>query len=84
MGILEREATEEGESRGWDHANAVTAYGGVLRPEESEVEIPGKYLQVPTYYTAGFFEGIDQYEEENLEDDEFEDPRETEWQGLVD
>lgn len=83
MGSLEREATEAGRSRGWDHANAA-GFQEVLIPEECDIEIPGQYLLVPTYYTAGYFEGIEEYENENQDDDEFEDPREEVWQGLTD
>lgn len=83
MDTLEREATDAGKQRGWEHANFVDAYGGTMEPEESEIEVPSRYLQVPTYYTAGFSEGVQEYIEENREDDEYRDPREDEWNGLV-
>ena len=84
MGTLEREATEEGRLRGWDHANYAENCGGVLPAEDTEVPVPAEFLQVATYYTAGFMEGVGQYREDDREDDEFEDPREAEWQGLAD
>lgn len=83
MESLEQEATDAGISRGWDHANYVDSYGGTMTPEESEIEIPLQFMQVPTYYTAGYLQGVEEFESDHLEDDEFVDPREPEWQGLV-
>jgi hypothetical protein len=83
MGQLEQDATDAGIQRGWDHASYVEAYGGITRPEESEIEIPGQYMDVPTYYTAGYFEGIDQFENERMDDafPDLSDPREPAWNG---
>lgn len=83
MGPLEQEATDAGKQRGWEHANYVDAYGGTMEPEESDIPIPDQFAQVPTYYTAGYFEGVQNYIDESRENDEFVDPRELEWQGLV-
>lgn len=83
MGSLEQEATDAGKSRGWDHANYVDSYGGTMVPEENEIEIPEEFMQVPTYYTAGYFEGITEFVDDSRTDDEFVDPREPEWQGLI-
>lgn len=68
MGPLEQEATESGKQRGWEHANYVDAYGGTMEPEESEIEVPSQYLQVPTYYTAGYSEGVQEYINEQIQD----------------
>ena len=83
MGPLEKEATDAGRERGYDHANYVTAYGGNLEPEESEIEIPLQFLQVPTYYTASYLEGVQEYVNEQMDDafPDLTDWREDEWCG---
>lgn len=68
MGPLEQEATDAGKVRGWEHANCVDAYGGTMEPEEEEIEVPSQYLQVPTYYTTGFSEGVQEYIDEQMRD----------------
>lgn len=68
MDSLEKEAADAGKIRGWEHANYVDAYGGTMEPEESEIDIPSQYLQVPTYYVCAYFEGIDEYIGEQMRD----------------
>lgn len=79
MNEAEKVATELGRNRGWEHANYVGAYGGTMRPEENEIEIPYYAEGAETFYTSAYLEGIEEYLAEHAEDDEYEDPRENEW-----
>lgn len=82
MNEAEKVATELGRNRGWEHANYVDAYGGTMRPEENEIEIPYYAEGVETFYTSAYFEGIEEYLAEQAADDEYEDPRENQWCGI--
>lgn len=56
---LTQAATETGQSRGWDHANYVDAYGGDM---DQEPEVPARFGSVATYFTAGFAEGVERFQ----------------------
>ena len=82
MKEAEKVATELGRNRGWEHASYVDAYGGTMRPEENEIEIPYYAEGVETFYTSAYLEGIEDYLSEHETDDEYEDPRENQWCGI--
>ena len=82
MNEAEKVATELGRNRGWEHASYVDAYGGTMRPEENEIDIPYYAEGAESFYTSAYLEGIEDYLSEHAEDDEYEDPREHEWCGL--
>jgi hypothetical protein len=65
---LSDDAREDGHSTGYSHANYVTAYGGVLKTEET-IEVPECYAPVATHYTAAYLEGQDEYGDEQYEDE---------------
>ena len=58
---LEHEATVVGWSRGHAHANYVDAYGGDM---DEEPVVPQHYASVPTYFAAGWAEGVQDYRDE--------------------
>lgn len=74
MNEAEKVATELGRNRGWEHASYVDAYGGTMRPEENEIDIPYYAEGVETFYTAAFLEGIEEYLAEYAQDDEYVRP----------
>lgn len=84
MNEAEKVATELGRNRGWEHASYVDAYGGTMRPEENEIEIPYYAEGAETFYTSAYLEGIEEYLAEHAEDDEAPDPYEYEWVSLTD
>lgn len=63
---MERQAIEAGEIAGWNHANYVNAYGGDLG---EPISVPLTYIDYPTYYEAGFMDGIQEYENDHPDDE---------------
>jgi hypothetical protein len=64
---LEKDAHDTGWSRGWDHANYVTAYGGDM---DAEPEVPERFAAVATYYAAAYAEGVRNYQSEEADAEE--------------
>lgn len=63
---LEQEATELGLQRGWDHANYCDAYG--IELHNYTPDIPLRFTEIATFYTSGWEEGRERFENDQFPD----------------
>lgn len=65
MNIDMQAARATGFNQGWDHAAYADAYGGALNEEPREADIPQRFKNEGTdiYYTSGWVEGVESYNE---------------------
>jgi hypothetical protein len=57
-------ATEVGYDRGYIHAAFTDACGG---DPYAEPDVPDRFADIPTYYTAAYADGVDAYFDEHAE-----------------
>lgn len=62
----EREALEDGRSRGWSHANFSKAYG---RDVNESPEVPPRHAGVGNFYLSGWLEGVQNFKDGLYEDE---------------